>query len=143
MRYRYRRHRWGWRGFPIPLFFILFFASGHSWISFLISAGVMVLVFLLLRWLLASTSQPGISGVPPNQRPYQQQGHSPYNEPPAYQPYQPYRPYEQGYQAPQGGYEQSGQEYRYPEQRSEQVENVQYEQPQVQYPQEMPPMEQS
>lgn len=144
MRYRHRRQRWGWRGFPIPLFFILFFVGGHSWVSFLIGAGIMLLVFLLLRWLLISTSRPGISGIPPvtnppYQQPYKQQGYTPYYEPPPYQPYQPYRPYEQGYQAPQAGYKQGGQEYHSPEQRSEQV---QYEQPQVQYPQEMPPMEQ-
>jgi len=133
MRYRYRRNRWGWRGFPIPLFFILFFVGGHSWISFLVSVGVVVLIFLLIRWLLISTSGPGISGVPPTvNQPYQQQDYSP-----SYQP--PYQPYQQGYQGPQSGYEQSGQKYQGPEQRQE---YEQYEQPQAEYPQEMPPMEQ-
>lgn len=132
MWYRHRRNRWGWRGFPLPLFFVLFFLGGHSWASLVISVGLVVLFFLLVRWLVTSTSRPGITGgTPVTYQPYQY----PYQQPSYHEP--PYQPYQQGYQAPQARYEQSGQEYQYSEPRSE---YDQYERPQAQYPQEMPPM---
>lgn len=145
MWYRHRRGRWGMRGFPIPLFFLLFLIGGHSIGSFLIGIGIMIFVYLLLKALMSSTSQPGITGTPPMQSnqpyqqpyqpysPYQQQGYSPYDA-------QPYQPYQQGYQPQQSSYESpaqaKGQEYEHPAYE-------QYEQPEAQYPQEeLPPMEQ-
>lgn len=151
MRYRYRRGGWGWRGFPIPLFFLLFFIWGHSIGSFLISIGIMIVLYLLIRGLMASTSQPGITGTPPTQTT------NPYQQP--YQPYQQYQPYqspytqpeqdtssydEQLYQPYQQGYQpQQAQKPQAAEKDYEQTAYEQYEQPEAQYPQEeLPPMQQ-
>jgi hypothetical protein len=139
MWYRHRRGRWGWGGFPIFFFLILLWS--HSFFSILISMVILGFLFMLFRAIAASTSQPGITGIPRSQQPYQQ----PYQ---LYQPYQPqsstvyeeppFEPYQQGYQQQSQQAQESDPLYS-----DEHPAYQQYEQPLVEYPQEeLPPMEQ-
>ena len=147
MWYRHRRG-WGWGGLPIPLFFVLFFVFGHSILSFLVSMVIIGFLFVLIRAVVTSTSQPGITGIPPSQQQYQPpyQPYQPYQQP--YQPYQPqsstvydeqpYDPYQQGYRPQQSQPQETEDRYS-----SERPAYQQYEQPEVEYPEEeLPPMQQ-
>ncbi len=132
MGYRYRgnrpRGRWGMRGFPWLLFFF-FIAFNHSWMGFMISIVLTLLLFALLQFIMAASSNAG------NQRTNAMTNHPPQPHEESYQPpYQPYQPYEQGYQQQPVMYQEDGQPDQYPQ--------PQYEQPQVPYPEELPPMEQ-
>jgi hypothetical protein len=126
MQYRNRRTRWGVRGFPwIPFFFILFFT--HSWVGFMISIVILVLLYIIMQAIFAASTGRGNQYATPmaNQQPHEE----------LYQ--QPYQPYQQGYQPMPMTYHEVEQQSQYPRPQPE------YEQPQVSYPEgELPPMEQ-
>ena len=128
MQYRNRRTRWGARGFPwIPFFFILFFT--HSWVGFMISIVILVLLYIMMQAFFAASAGIGNQYAAPmaNQQP------QPHEEP--YQ--QPYQSYQQGYQPVPVTYQEGEQQSQYLRPQPE------YEQPQVSYPEEeLPPMEQ-
>ena len=127
----------GLYGFFWLLILALFFIT-HSWIWFLVGAGISVILGALARPLIAGLLGAGIfgatqAGQQPYQQPYQQ-GQQP--------PYQP--PYQQGYQPMQppptpGTYEEGSQQYQYPPQQAQPEQ--QHEAPETQYPQEMPPQQ--
>ncbi len=106
------------------LFFLIIIFT-HSWVGFLVSIGITLLVLLLMRAVFATPNAASNMYTPPMTN-WQPQPHE--------EVY--YQPYQQGYQPAPMTYQEGEQEYQSP--RPE----PQYEQPQVQYPEEMPPMEQ-
>jgi hypothetical protein len=121
----YRRNRWGGRGFPWMVFFLIIIFT-HSWVGFLVSIGITLLVIMLMRALFTPPMSANNPMYTPPMSNWQPQPHE--------EVY--YQPYQQGYQSEQVTYQEGEQQYQYP--RPE----PQYEQPQVQYPEELPPMEQ-
>jgi hypothetical protein len=132
-------------GFPFPLIFLLIFVFTHTLAGFIVSIGIIVLLWALIaassssggrRWMSPpmNMNQPPIYQPPPYQPPIYQPPYQPYTMPPE----PTYTPYEQGYQA-----EQTKTESAEPEPSATASSEAQYEeQPTVQYPQELPPMQQ-
>jgi len=114
------------------LFILALFFATHSWIWFLVGAGISAILGALIRPITAGLLGLGLCGTA-----------SMANQPqPFSQPIQPqYQPYEQGYQPspPAETYQEGGQEHQYPPTPQP---SQQYEQPQVSYPeQQMPPQQ--
>jgi hypothetical protein len=129
----------GFYGFLWMLILALFFIT-HSWIWFLVGAGISAILGAFAGPIMAALLGAGIFAATRNNPPYQQP-YQPYQQP--NQPYQqPYQPYQQGYQPPPPQptetYQEGGQQYQYPPQQQ-----PPYQQPEVQYPQqqELPPQQ--
>lgn len=128
----------GFIGFIWLLMLALFFAT-HSWLWFLVGAGLSA----ILRPLVISfMGGAGLSNMRP---PQAQRPPVPYYQPPANQPNQrpegqAYQSYQEGYRPPASQpetYQEGGQQHPYPP-----TPQQPYEQPQAQYPQQMPPPQQ-
>jgi len=104
------------------LFFLIIIFT-HSWVGFLVSIGITLLVIMLMRAVFATPN--GATNI--YTTPMANEQPQPHEE--AY-----YQPYQQGYQPEHVTYQEGEQQYPRPK--------PEYEQPQVQYPEELPPMEQ-
>ena len=119
------------------LMLALFFAT-HTWIWFLVGAGISAIMGSLFRPIIAALLGSAFLSSfnnQPQQQPYQPSQAA--YQPPSPQP--PYQSYEQGYQPPAQAetYQEGGRQYQYPPTSAAQAA----EQPQAQYPEQMPPQQ--
>jgi|GEM_PF-470983 len=137
------RHMYGAiSGFVFMLGLGILFLPGVSFFpGILILVGITAILGAIARPLMISLLGAGVLGTAAmfNQQSQQTQ----YQPPQPPQQEVPYQPYQQGYQQPEGTYQEGGLPYRYrPSQPQPKYDQPQYEEPQAQYPQEMPPQQQ-